>query len=314
MASPPDETSSDQVLGSPPSTPHPSKDPGIVPPIAAPSTTDGCLSIKESGVTALSPLMALQLLCHHVDTLVKLTGDIPPTPPVARVKSVPSEDSVAENGAPSPAKENVAFVVPAPRQMSESAIGSYAQVQQDQTTGVTSEGVAWSDVQQAVITRKFYCKKPPPISPEDYLKRIHRYCPASTAVYLATSVYITRLAVVERILPVTPRNVHRLLLAGLRVAIKALEDLSYSHTRFAQVGGVSEAELAKLEITFCYLTNFELKVDLATLQAEYDTLHAAAMTGKEVPRFQLRLPTRNKSRAESPLATVTIPAAVEAPS
>ncbi|KFX93089.1 hypothetical protein O988_06995 [Pseudogymnoascus sp. VKM F-3808] len=115
------------------------------------------------------------------------------------------------------------------------------------------------NLQHSAITRKFYSKKPPPISIEDYLMRIHKFCPMSTGVYLATSVYIHRLAVEERAIPVTRRNCHRLLLAGLRVAMKALEDLSYPHRRFSKVGGVSENELARLEISFCFLTNFELR-------------------------------------------------------
>jgi len=40
--------------------------------------------------------------------------------------------------------------------------------------------------------------------------------------------------------------------------MKALEDQSYAHRRFAKVGGVSERELARLEISFCFLTNFDL--------------------------------------------------------
>ena len=92
------------------------------------------------------------------------------------------------------------------------------------------------NLQHGAITRKFYSKKPPPISVEDYLSRLHRFCPMSTAVYLATSLYIHRLAVDERAIPVTRRNAHRLLLAGLRVAMKALEDLSYPHGKMARVG------------------------------------------------------------------------------
>lgn len=42
--------------------------------------------------------------------------------------------------------------------------------------------------------------------------------------------------------------------------MKALEDLSYPHRRFAKVGGVTEVELGRLEISFCFLTNFELRV------------------------------------------------------
>lgn len=94
----------------------------------------------------------------------------------------------------------------------------------------------------------------------------------STAVYLATSFYIFRLAVEERAIPVTRRNCHRLLLAGLRVAMKALEDLSYPHAKIAKVGGVSEIELARLEISFCFLTGFELVIGEETLRRHWETL------------------------------------------
>ena len=116
-------------------------------------------------------------------------------------------------------------------------------------------------VQHGAIARKFWSKRPPPISLEDYLMRMHKYCPMSTAVYLATSCYISKLVVEDRMLPVTPRNVHRLVLAGLRVAMKALEDLSWPHSRFSKVGGVNESELGRLEITFCFLMDFNLKMD-----------------------------------------------------
>lgn len=122
----------------------------------------------------------------------------------------------------------------------------------------------------------------------------------STATYLATSLYIHRLAVVEKILPVTTRNAHRLLLAGLRVAMKALEDLSYPHARVAKVGGVSEAELGRLEVSFCFVMNFDLKVD-------QEMLHQHAMSTRDgLPfrgfhslsqSFQPKLPPpKNKSQ------------------
>ena len=94
----------------------------------------------------------------------------------------------------------------------------------------------------------------------------------STAVYLATSLYIHRLAVEERAIPVTRRNAHRLVLAGLRVAMKALEDLSYPHGKIAKVGGVSEAELARLEISFCFLAGFELVVREESLWSHWMVL------------------------------------------
>lgn len=107
--------------------------------------------------------------------------------------------------------------------------------------------------------------------------RLHHYCPMSTAVYLATSLYIFKLAVVERSIPVTSRNVHRLVLAGLRVAMKALEDFSYPHRRFAKVGGVSETELGRLEISFCFITDFELRVNKEGLLE-----HAKSISNQEI--------------------------------
>lgn len=128
-------------------------------------------------------------------------------------------------------------------------------------------------VQHRAILRRFYSKKPPPISIEDYLTRLHRYCPMSTAVVLASSLYVHRLVEVERVLSLTRRNIHRLMLGGVRTATKALEDLHYAHSRLAKVGGVSAVELGRLELGFCFLTNFDLKVDRDAL-----TRHATYLT------------------------------------
>lgn len=147
------------------------------------------------------------------------------------------------------------------------------------------------NVQHSAITRKFYSKQPPPISLEDYLMRIHRFCPMSTAVYLATSFYIHKLAVEERVIAVTRRNCHRLLLAGLRVTMKALEDLSYPHSRFSRVGGVSEHELARLEISFCFLTNFEFRTTKESLLQHAISLREISSlqgSANSVPRMPLK--------------------------
>jgi hypothetical protein len=100
----------------------------------------------------------------------------------------------------------------------------------------------------------------------------------STAVYLATALYIHRLAVSERAIAVTPRNVHRLLLAGLRVAMKALEDRSYPHGKMARVGGVTDTELARLEISFCFLAGFELVVGEEKLRDQWRLLKCGVET------------------------------------
>ncbi|KAG5920116.1 hypothetical protein E4U42_006305 [Claviceps africana] len=147
------------------------------------------------------------------------------------------------------------------------------------------------NLQHGAITRKFYSKKEPPISINQYLARLHQFCPMSTAVYLATSLYIHRLAVEERAIPVTRRNAHRLVLAGLRVAMKVLEDLSYPHAKIAKVGGVSEVELARLEISFCFLAGFDLIVGEELLRSHWEELRGskaqAVLKGTEVPTLKL---------------------------
>ena len=151
--------------------------------------------------------------------------------------------------------------------------------------------------QQGAVARKFYSKKPPPIPVDEYLLRLHRYCPMSTAVYLATSLYIYKLAAVDKMLPVTARNAHRLVLSGLRVAMKALEDLSYPHSRFAKVGGVTEPELARLEVSFCFVTDFNLRVTSEMLLDHVKTARDSISLSKVPESFQPKLPLPKDKRS-----------------
>jgi hypothetical protein len=115
------------------------------------------------------------------------------------------------------------------------------------------------------------------------------------------------MAVAERVIPVTPRNVHRLLLAGLRVAMKALEDLSWPHARFSKVGGVSEIELGRLEIAFCFLMDFELRVDAEMLQAEVDTLAGDATSAIQDSPVSCEMQMLQPSKGEKRKASSTLP-------
>jgi hypothetical protein len=262
-------------------------------------------------VFTISPVTALKLLCAGVEALVRVTGDIPPTPPLENPEPTNMRGIQAE-------KENIVRshsqtdlkLLNAPKRTNSPshAAGEIDGVMlrkipftnPDPAPAepyiVIGENAEPVNLQHSAITRKFYSKQPPPISLEDYLMRIHRFCPMSTAVYLATSVYIHRLAVDERAIPVTRRNCHRLLLAGLRVAMKALEDQSYPHRRFAKVGGVSENELARLEISFCFLTNFELRATREILEKQVLSLKSISSAQGAVGGYGngIRLTLRNK--------------------
>ena len=255
-----------------PRPPAPSADPTLVPDIVSLNEyTTPLRAQADIDIFTLSPLAAMKILCSNVETLVQITGDVPPTPPISHPSTPKSRVLLAGKEGSSPHTRNDER--PRSRQgiksledidsvpeKAKTPIGS-PESGPSEALHIVGSNMEPLHIQHGAISRKFYSKKPPPISLGEYLSRLHHYCPMSTATYLATSLYIHRLAVVEKILPVTTRNAHRLLLAGLRVAMKALEDLSYPHARVAKVGGVSEVELGRLEVSFCFVMNFDLKVD-----------------------------------------------------
>ena len=81
--------------------------------------------------------------------------------------------------------------------------------------------------------------------------------------------------------------------------MKALEDLSWPHARFSKVGGVSEIELGRLEITFCFLMAFELKVDAEMLQNEVESLRGSAVQDSPVSMTEMKLPSKGEKRKAS---------------
>ena len=290
----------DAPASSPPPPPNPSLDPGVIPKIA----TEGATSLPTPPVDAqnwdimsMAPEMALKLLCGAVDALVTAAGDVPPTPPVSRPVAPKSPNfAEKENASPRTSRPGTPSAVPA-ADISSSAfrkipIGSpeahpgepAAPPPDREDPGANARR---TPTQYEAIARKFYSKKPPPISLEAYLERLHRYCPMSTAVYLAGGAYIHSICVEERNVPITARTAHRLVLASLRVAMKTLEDLRYPQQRFAGVGGVSEKELMFLEVSLCYMIDFDLFMNLERLRNKMGALQQA---GRQAERVKSRLP------------------------
>lgn len=289
-----EEHGTQNITGELPPAPNPSADPGVIPAInTGDETRVGGASTAhastELDVSTMEPLTAMQLLASSVQALADMTGDVPPTPPISRPGTPSSLQDIRSDSLTRPRTQSRPTTPPSHIPSDEAIkavlghkdtplgspeahpMESYVSstTPSDSTTASSSTTASTTAAdrraireQRIIIARKFFSKKPPPVSIHDYLARLHRYCPMSTAVYLAAGSYIQRLALVDRSVPVTARTVHRLLLAALRVAMKALEDLSYPHKRFAGVGGVVENELAKLEVCLCYLVEFELRVTL----------------------------------------------------
>ncbi|KAJ9161591.1 Cyclin-domain-containing protein [Coniochaeta hoffmannii] len=362
------------ALTGPPPPPTPSADPELAAilsrnsrPFSSDNAASGPDGSPSDDICEVPAAAVLELLSLNMEALVRVTGDVPPTPPptIPTVPHMRGMQAEKENIVRSHSEKNLAMLaaqaaaaaaaassepkpttttttttddggskrsIPGPSSRA-GPLASMPLVQGahhehlDSVDGVRLRSHGGGDIgsplsssasptaarepyiihgenaqplntQHAAMTRRFYSKRPPPISITAYLARIHRFCPMSTAVYLATSLYIQRLAVKERAIAVTGRNVHRLLLAGLRVAMKALEDTSYSMSKMAKVGGVSEVELARLEINFCFLTGFELVCGPVELQEQWDNLRsgAASWAGlKERGPMELKLDVRPKN-------------------
>jgi hypothetical protein len=297
-----------------PSPPNPSEDAGLIPEIVTPPDKSAIPSPPSTAswdANSLRPETAMKMLCLAVQALANVNGDIPPTPPLSRPaapgKLAPPSADGKENFRRHHRRTSSRPATPVPSddlkapQFKQVDVGSPEACMNEPATGDLGANAQEIQIQQEAIARKFYSRSPPNVSLEEYLGRLQRYCPMSTAVYLAAGVYIHRLAVEEKLVPVTARTIHRLVLASLRVAMKALEDLRYPQARFAGVGGVRESELRGLEIALCYLTDFDLQVDCDSLYRKTISLQQAAFQATLVNKrlhpgdMKLRIPTRLKN-------------------
>lgn len=131
-------------------------------------------------------------------------------------------------------------------------------------------------MQNKILTKRFSLKTSPPVTVTEYLDRINQYCGLSTAVYLTTSLYLYRLVHTAEILELNELNVHRILIAALRVSCKTIEDLNHKQTFVAKIGGVDNKDLLSLEISFLFLLKFQCQSSeglLTTFLEDMKKLH-----------------------------------------
>ncbi|XP_043688194.1 cyclin-U1-1 [Telopea speciosissima] len=106
----------------------------------------------------------------------------------------------------------------------------------------------------------FHGVRAPSISIPKYLERIYKYTNCSPSCFVVGYVYIDRLVHKHPNSPVVSLNVHRLLVTSVMVASKMLDDVHYDNAFYARVGGVSNAELNRLELELLFLLDFSLMV------------------------------------------------------
>ncbi|KAK0935898.1 hypothetical protein LTR29_012520 [Friedmanniomyces endolithicus] len=241
-------------------------------------------------ITAISGLAALQMLAEALQDLADAMGDVPPTPPVSRPttpKTYLDGNGLRRTSSP---EDTFAMVIGSPEAHPHEPITVDAGADTEETT-----------LQRIAIARRFYSKTAPAFTIAQYLQRLHTFCPHSPGVYLTAAVYCHRLCVADLMVPATNRTIHRLSLAAIRVASKAVEDNKWTQDRISKVGGVNKTQLMNLEVTLCFLLDFDLGVTDTRLAERMFLLQEAARQalgtrGKLSDEFNLKLPVRMRRK------------------
>eukprot|EP00287_Rhodomonas_sp_CCMP768_P016019 CAMPEP_0196757728 /NCGR_PEP_ID=MMETSP1091-20130531/103815_1 /TAXON_ID=302021 /ORGANISM="Rhodomonas sp., Strain CCMP768" /LENGTH=387 /DNA_ID=CAMNT_0042106513 /DNA_START=35 /DNA_END=1201 /DNA_ORIENTATION=- len=164
--------------------------------------------------------------------------------------------------------------------------------------------------------KKFEAAEAPPLSPAEYVRRLMKYGGISPACLVIGVIYLERMKPKVSEVWLTSKNIQRLYLVAVMEAAKFWEDFYYDNNRWAQIGGVTLAEINKLELEFLSLTNFSLQVTTE----QYDQFAAAIMasrpltgliasgmsTGRDAPvGFSVEL-TKERKMSSSPDYSETV--------
>ena len=106
----------------------------------------------------------------------------------------------------------------------------------------------------------FMTKNIPSMSIKDYLLRLSQFTKMSESTIIIILIYIDRISNINNF-RLTYKNIYKLILSAMIVAIKYNEDLFYSSAIYAKLGGLSVPELNYLEFHFLILIKFSLFIE-----------------------------------------------------
>jgi hypothetical protein len=124
---------------------------------------------------------------------------------------------------------------------------------------------------------RFHARSIPSVDIQCYLTRIAKYCPCQNESFLSLLVYFDRmskntLSLTGKPFKIDSYNIHRLIIAGITVASKYFDDVFYTNSRYAKVGGLPVSELNSLELEFLVINKFSLNISIPELQRYGDHL------------------------------------------
>ena len=108
--------------------------------------------------------------------------------------------------------------------------------------------------------KPFMTESIPSLSIKDYLIRLSQFTKMNESTIILILIYIDRIAKINEFI-LTYRNIYKLMLASMLIAIKYNEDNFYSSEVYAKVGGLSVHELNYLEFNFLILIKFSLFIE-----------------------------------------------------
>jgi len=123
------------------------------------------------------------------------------------------------------------------------------------------------------VTR-FHAVRAPQLSIHDYLTRIATYFQCSHECFVLGLVYIDRIVKIHPEFTICSLNIHRLLVTSVMLGAKFFDDVYYSNSYYAKVGGVRTQELNALEALFLRLIEWRLHV----LPTEYEQYRNHVLT------------------------------------
>ena len=108
--------------------------------------------------------------------------------------------------------------------------------------------------------KPFMTQNIPSMSIKDYLLRLSQFTKMSESTIIIILIYIDRISNLNNF-RLTYRNIYKLILSAMIVAIKYNEDIFYSSAIYAKLGGLSVPELNYLEFQFLVLIKFSLFIE-----------------------------------------------------
>ncbi|GFP82002.1 cyclin-p3-1 [Phtheirospermum japonicum] len=124
----------------------------------------------------------------------------------------------------------------------------------------------------------FHGLRAPSLSIQQYIDRIFKYSCCSPSCFIIAHIYLDRF-IQRSNFCLTNLNIHRLLITSVMVAAKFMDDKFFNNAYYARVGGVTTAELNKLEMKFLLGVDFRLHVSVQTFKKYCSVLKKEATNG-----------------------------------